>query len=82
MKVGETIAVFVENNDQYMNYFEKEMETTKAKAMFNDVKALEVKADAKTVLREIKHMITDGKIEEGSGVYTYTVYLNFTTNIS
>ena len=32
-----------------------------------DVQSEEIKPDIKTVLRTIKHLITDGTIEEGSG---------------
>ena len=66
--VGDTIAIFVESEEQYMSFFAEQMETAQSEASIKEVKASEIKADAKTILREIRHLITDGKIEDGSGM--------------
>ena len=81
--VGDTIAIFVESEEQYMSFFAEQMETAQSEASIKEVKASEIKADAKTILREIRHLITDGKIEDGSGMilskHVYSKYMiNFT----
>ena len=60
VSVGETIAIFVQDRDAYMSFFAEQMASEVQKEKIQDIAATEVKVDAKTILREIKHMITEG----------------------
>ena len=66
VNVGEPIAIYVDNKDAYMEFFANQKEESEEQEMLHVQETLKVKPDIKTILREIKHMISDGTIKEGS----------------
>ena len=63
IKVNEPIAVYVDDKQAYFNFFADQKEIADQEEMMHDVEETEVKADAKTMLREIKHMISEGVLD-------------------
>ena len=69
--IDESIAILVADENEYMNYLDEVRILSKDDdILIETTKVIEEgkkKPDMKVLLREIKHMIQEGLIEDGSG---------------
>ena len=65
------IASYVHSKDEYLSYVEKKRELVLEQERLSGIKEIQAeknkKPDTMTLMREIKHLIQSGAIQEGSG---------------
>ncbi len=73
VEASHPIASYVLNKDEYMSFVDSKMtlieDSERLEATKEVVKEKSKKPDTTTLMREIKHMIQSGAIEEGSGEF-------------
>ena len=67
VEVGTPIAIVVDDRDSLNDFLEEDRHAVIESSMLQNVKDTEQKADVKILLRELKHLLNDGKIAEGTG---------------
>lgn len=78
VEVDTPIAVYASNQDDYMSYIESKRVEAIAAEMFQQTKEEKPqKPDKMVLLREIKHLIQNGHIEDGSGKHSFHLFTVF-----